>query len=462
MRPHLLLLPALGLAFVWTLLGVCACSPVASAPASDPASDSASAPASDSWPGFRGPTADGRSSARKVPITWSERENVVWKTAIHGKGWSSPVVLGRQVWVTTADEVHEKAGGTNPKKGGAPANPVKEVTFFAVCVDRDSGQIVHDIKLGTRQDPQYCHPFNSYASCTPFLEDGRLYAHFGSLGTWCLDTASGRVLWERLDLECDHYRGPASSAVVYGDRLYLILDGFDRQYVTALDKRTGKTVWTTDRNIRYSTDNGDYKKAYATPALFQLRGRPHLVCPSAEYTIAYDPASGAELWRIPHGGMNGAARPVMGDGLLFLTSGHNGRLLAVKADAKPGPGGVLPPDSVAWTVNKGVPTRPSLLFDQGLLYLISDQGIASCLEAASGKVLWSERLDGEFSASPVLAGGHIYCCNQTGKTFVLAPGRSFNLLAENRLDGGFMASPAVAGDNLFLRSKTHLYRLGLK
>ncbi len=414
----------------------------------------------DSWPGFRGPTADGRSDAKNVPTTWSETENIRWKTEIHGKGWSSPVVLGKQIWVTTADEVMEK--NLAPKKGGPPPNPVKEVSFFAVCVDRETGKIVHDINLGTVQKPQYCHPFNSYATCTPFLEEGRLYAHFGSLGTWCVDTATGKVLWERRDMKCDHFRGPASSAVVHGDFLYLILDGFDQQYVTALDKTSGKTVWKTDRKIKYSTDNGDYKKAYATPVVLELGGKPQLVCPSAECTMAYDPKTGAELWRITHGGMNGAARAVAGGGHLFLTSGHTAKLLAVKADAKPDASGMLPSSAVVWTANKGVPTRPSLLLDGGLLYLVSDQGIASCLEAATGKVLWSERLDGEFSASPILAGGNLYFCNQSGKTFVVAPGKTFNVLAENRLEGGFMASPAVVGANLYLRTKTHLYGVGLK
>lgn len=415
----------------------------------------------DSWPGFRGPTADGHSDVAGIPTSWSETENVRWKAAVHGRGHSSPVVQGNQIWLTTANErLGEKKP---PMRGGPPSNPVQEVSFFAVCIDRDSGRIRHDIKLGAQHDPQYCHPFNSYASPTPFIEAGRVYAHFGSLGTWCVDASTGKVIWERRDLKCDHFRGAASSPVVYGDLLYLILDGADFQYVIALNKATGETVWKTDRKIRYSTDNGDYKKAYATPALFEIDGRKHLVCPSAECTIAYDPKSGDELWRIAHGGMNGAARPVMGDGLLFLTSGHNKKLLAVK----PGTLGTLPPSAVKWQVVKGVPSRPSLLFDRGLIYMVSDEGLASCLDAATGKAYYaSERLDGEFSASPVMADGHLYYCSQRGKTFVLDTGKSFNVVAENRLgeskDIGFMASPAVAGDSLYLRTTTHLYRVGKK
>jgi outer membrane protein assembly factor BamB len=424
---------------------------------------SGAALAGDSWPGFRGPTADGRSDAKKLVTTWSEKENVLWKAPIHGKGWSSPVVLGKQVWVTTADEV--LADTTQPpKKGGAPSNPVKEVSFFAVCLDRETGKIVHDIKLGTEENPAYCHPFNSYASPTPFIEDGRLYAHFGSHGTWCVDTASGKVLWTRKDLKCDHFRGPASSPIVFGNLVYLIFDGFDLQYVVALDKTSGDTVWKMDRKIKYSNDNGDWKKAYATPAVLEINGRLELVCPSAECTMAYDPKTGSELWRLQHGGMNGSARPVMGNGLLYLTRGHPAQLLAVKAGAKPDSTGMLTKDAIAFTAAKNVPTRPSLLLDGDLLYMISDNAIASCLDAKTGNVLWSERLDGEFSSSPVLANGYLYCANQTGKTFVLEAGKTFNLVAENRLgDGktaGIMASPAIAGDVLYLRSRTHLYAIG--
>lgn len=416
---------------------------------------SAIAAGGDSWPGYRGPSGDGHSDAANLATTWSEKENIHWKTRIHGKAWSSPVVLGNQVWVTTADELLEEK--TAPSgKGQPPANPVKEVTFFAVCVDRATGKIVHDVKLGSEENPAYCHPFNSYASSTPFIEQGRLYAHFGSHGTWCIDTSTGKALWQRRDLKCDHFRGAASSAVVYGDLLYLIFDGADLQYVAALDKMTGTTVWKTDRQIHYSNDSGDFKKAYATAALFDIGGKPQLICPSAECTIAYEPKTGSELWRISHGGMNGSGRPVMGGGLLYLTSGHNGKLLAVK----PNGAGMLSKDVIAWKAEKGVPTRPSVLLDGELLYMVSDNGIASCLNAATGEVQWSERLDGEFSASPVLAGKHIYCCNQTGKTFVLAAGKSFEVVATNRLDDGFMASPAVAGNDLYLRTKTYLYSVG--
>ncbi|AWM36279.1 outer membrane biogenesis protein BamB [Gemmata obscuriglobus] len=415
--------------------------------------------AADSWPGFRGPTADGHSPSKNPPTKWSEKETVAWKTEIHGKGWSSPVVLGDQVWVTTSDEVLDPA--PPKKKGGPPANPVKEVSLFAVGLDRKTGKVLHDLKLGRVRNPQYCHPFNTYASGTPFLEEGRLYAHFGSLGTFCIDTHTGKTLWERLDFKCDHFRGPGSSVAVYGDLVYLIFDGADLQYVVALDKKTGETKWKADRKIKYGPGpaDGDHKKAYATPALLKLAGKDSLVCPSAECTIAYDPKSGAEQWRFAHGGMNGSLRPVLANGLLYATSGSSGKLFALKPDVLKGE---VPKDAVAWQVAKGVSVRPSPIVVGNLLFMAADNGVATCLDAVSGKLHWTERLDGEFSASPVYANGNVYFCNQIGKTFVVKAAASYELLAENRLDGGFMASPAIAWDELFLRTKTHLYAIGKK
>lgn len=424
--------------------------------------------ADDNWPAFRGPTGDGSSDAKGIVTKWSETENVRWKTAIHGKGWSSPVVWGDQVWVTTSEEEGGDPKAPTPKTGGAKGY-IDRVTLFAVAVDRKTGKVLHDIKLASEEKPAYCHPFNSYASPTPAIEAGRVYAHFGSHGTWCLDTATGKPVWERRDLKCDHFRGPGSSPVLVGNLLVLIFDGFDAQFVCALDKATGNTVWKTDRNIKYRSDNPDYYKAYATARVVEVDGKPQLVCPSAECTIAYDPQTGAELWRLTHNtrspSMNGAARPVAGHGLIFLTTGNPATLIALKQGSL----GAVPKAAIAWELDKGIPTRPSLILHNDLLFMTSDQGIASCVEAKTGKVLWSERLDGDTTASPVLVNGLIYSCNQAGKTFVFEAGRTYNLVATNRLDvsgapspAGFMASPAVSGDALLLRTRTHLYSIGKK
>lgn len=394
------------------------------------------APAGDNWPVFRGPSGDGHSDATGLPLTWSETEHVRWKTPIHDKGWSSPVVWGKQIWLTTA-----------PKDGKAN---------YAICVDLDSGKILHDIKLWEIPDPQFCHPYNSYASCTPVIEEGRVYVHFGSQGTACLDTSSGSVIWSRRDLPCNHFRGAGSSPILVDNLLILTFDGFDYQYVTALDKTTGKTMWKTDRNIEYGTKDGDMKKGYSTPTVIDVGGQRQLISPSAGATMAFDPATGKEIWRVNAGGMNAATRPLYGFGLVFCTTASGGIQLYA---TRPNGSGNITETNIAWKQNKTIPSRSSPLLIGDHLFMVSDQGVFSCVEAVTGKQVWSKRLPGKYSASLVLAENRIYLCSEDGTCPVLEPGLEYKELAMNKLDTGFMASPAIVGKSLILRSKTHLYRI---
>jgi outer membrane protein assembly factor BamB len=393
--------------------------------------------AEDTWPEFRGPSGDGHSQARGLPLRWSETENIRWKTPIHDKGWSSPVIWDNQIWMTTATPDGKR--------------------LYAICVDRDSGKIVHDIHLFDVEKPGYCPTLNSYASPTPVLEAGRVYVHFGSYGTACLDTATGKVIWSRRDLPCDHWRAPGSSPIVYNGLLFIHFDGFDEQYVVALDKITGRTVWKRDRDINYGTDDGDLKKAFGTPSIVTVNRQAQLISPSAVATTAYEPATGRELWKVYHGGMNVAARPLYGHGLLFLCTGSGGlyRLLAVRPDGN----GDVTKTHISWTENRGVPSRCSLLLVDDLLYMMNEVGVALCLDAHTGQPVWQKRVGGEFSASPIYADGRIYFFSQDGVAHVIQPGREGKVLAQNRLDDGCMASPAVAGKAIFVRTKTHLYRI---
>ncbi len=403
---------------------------------------SSSVAVADDWPQFRGPTGDGHSTAKAPATTWTDTDNVVWKTKIHDKGWSSPVVLGDQVWLTTAtEEGHE---------------------MFAVCADRLTGKVIHDVKLFAPKNPPNTKSFNSFASPTPVAEAGRVYAHFGSFGTACMDAKTGKVLWQRDtgELPCDHYRNPASSPILWKNLLILTFDGFDYQYVAALDTDTGKTVWKADRDINYKDQkNGDIKKAFSTPSVFEIDGKPQLVSPSAEQTIAYDPATGRVLWRVAHGGMNQACKPVLTDGLIVLSTGHTSGMLAVKA----GGTGMLTKADIAWSVPRDGPTRPSVLAENGYLYFVTDKGIAQCVEAKTGKPQWEKRLDGAFSASPVLADGLLYFCGENGKTFVVkANPKEYEEVAVNRLPDGCRASPAIVDDGIYIRTLTHLYKIGKK
>lgn len=396
-----------------------------------------SAWADKNWPEFRGPRGNGASDSTGLPLSWSATQNIRWKTDIRGKAWSSPVIWGDQIWVTTA-----------PKDG-------KEL--FAICVDLNTGKVEKDIQVFSIEKPQYCIEKNSYASPTPVLEEGRLYVHFGAHGTACLDTKSGEILWTRQDLECNHHRGPASSPVLWGDLLILTFDGFDVQYLVALDKKTGKNVWKTDRNLKYKSSDGDIKKAYSTPAIIEVGGKPLLVSPSAEASVAYNPVDGKEVWRVRSGGMNASSRPLFGNGLVYMSAPDGGfQMFAVKPDGS----GDVTGTHVAWKQAKGVPKHASHVLVGELLFMAADGGLISCLNALTGESLFQERVGGGgYSASPLYADGRIYFFSEDGKTPVIAASKEFKLLATNELPDGFMASPAVTGKALVLRTKTALYRV---
>jgi outer membrane protein assembly factor BamB len=399
----------------------------------------------DDWPQFLGPEGNGHSDAVNLPLHWNETENVVWKTLIHDRGWSSPVILGNQIWLTTATSDGRR--------------------LYALCLDRETGRILKDLKLFEVTQPQYCHPFNTYASPTPVIEPGRVYVTFGSAGTACIDTRSSQVLWERRDIECNHFRGAGSSPVLFQDLLFMNFDGSDHQFVIALDKRNGKTVWMTKRSIDFQdlesngkpAAEGDFRKAFSTPHVAMINGRLELISLGSKAAYSYNPYDGRELWRVEERGQYSAStRPVIGLGKIFFPTGFNsGELFAVRSGGQ----GVITESHVVWKVKRGVSQKPSILLIGDLLYMISDAGIASCIEAETGKVLWQERIGGEFSASPAYADGKIWLFSEEGKTSVIAPGKVFQLLTENQLGDGFMASPAIAGRSFFLRTRTNLYRV---
>jgi outer membrane protein assembly factor BamB len=413
------------------------------------AAGSAAAETSDAgadWPEFRGPRGNGHAVAEGLPVRWSETENVVWKTATPLQGWSTPAVQDGRIWLTAATEDGHD--------------------FFVQCVDAATGKMLLDKKLFHCDDPEPLgNNVNGYASPSPVVEPGRVYVHFGTYGTACLDAASGEVLWERTDLRCRHYRGPGSSPILFESLLYLTFDGVDVQYVVALDKNTGKNVWKAERSTVW-TDldengqpkrEGDFRKAYTTPLVVESGGVAQLLSPGSSTAFAYDARTGEELWSLRMGGYTPATRPVYGDGLAYITTGRGqAALLAVRLDGR----GDVTDSHVAWRVEGStVPQEPSPILVDGLLYTVSNNGLATCYDAATGERVWSERLGGNFVSSPIYADGRIYVSSVQGKTSVLQPGRTFQVLATNELESGFMASPAVSGNALILRTKTHLYRI---
>ena len=290
--------------------------------------------AGENWPQFRGPAGDGVAHSTNLPIYWSENKNIVWKTAIHGLGWSSPVIYGQQIWLTTATQ-----DGTE---------------LSVLCLDKDSGEILLDQKLFEILEPQFAHKFNSYASPTPVIEKGRVYVTWGSPGTACLDTRTFDVLWTRDDLVCDHFRGAGSSPIIYEESLILPYDGADYQYILAMNKNTGETKWKTDRSVDFKDldengqpkAEGDFRKAFATPHIAILGGEPVLISQGAMATYAYDPATGRELWRYDeHDNHSASARPViLGETVYVPTGFPKPSLLALPGNKK----GVLKESDLHW------------------------------------------------------------------------------------------------------------------
>jgi outer membrane protein assembly factor BamB len=391
---------------------------------------------SENWPEFRGPTGEGTSDATGLPLTWSETEHVRWKTGIPGEGWSSPVIEANQVWMQTALDEGK--------------------SLRAVCVERDSGKILHDVEVFYIANPERKHAFNSYASPTPAIENGRVYISYGMYGVACLDTATGRILWKNMELKHDHDKnGPGSSPILYKDLLILNCDGTELRYVAAIDKKTGKTAWKTDRSNTINKA-GEFKKAYQTPLIIRVHGRDQLVSMGAFRVSGYEPLTGKEIWWVDIPGFSNVPRPVFGHGLVYISTGFGKpELWAIRPDGY----GDVTKTHAAWKVMKQVSAKPSPLLIGEQFYMISDNGIATCLDAKTGKEIWSERIPGAYSASPIYADGRIFAPNEQGQTIVLQPGPKFQVAATNVLDDGFMSSPAVAGKAFYLRTKKHLYRI---
>lgn len=418
------------------------------------------------WPQFRGPGGDGIATAENLPLTFGETENLSWKTELEGRGWSSPVFDGKSVWLTSAKEIFPseeeriailKANGEEEKKF-KQRQVAKAINLSVQQVDFETGKLLKTIALASIKDPDTIHTLNSFASPTPVLAGGKLFAHFGSFGTFCIDTGSGEIDWQK-KVVIEHGVGPGSSPVVHEGRLILICDGIDRQFVTALNVANGEEIWTTDRP-EMRAKLGDQKKSYNTPLVVRGKdGKDQLVCMGAQWLVSYVPATGEEIWRYDHGsGFSVVPRPVFSEKhqLLYISTGFGKpELLALRID---GSGDITGTDKLVWKETKRIPAKPSPLLVGDEIYVISDGGVASSFNAATGELHWNERIDGNYSASPLFADGHILVANQEGTVTAFAPGKEYSQVASNQLDGSLMASPVAIGESLLIRSDKALYR----
>ncbi len=400
----------------------------------------------ENWTHLRGNNLDGHSQSKNAPVSWNDSTNIKWKTEIRGVAWSSPVVFGDQIWTSSATRDGKE--------------------LFAICTDFDSGKILKEMTLFTPDSVQHIHPTNSYATSTPCIEDGFVYMHYGTYGTACVNTQNFEVVWTRTDLNCEHMQGAAASPFIYKNLLILHIEGTDVQYVIALDKRTGETVWKTERPQDFYKDvEPVYRKAYCTPIVIQVNGKDQLISNGSQFCFAYDPETGKEIWRVFYGGDSTVSMPLYYNGMVYVNSGwmfpegggtFYARLLAVD----PTGSGDVTKTNVTWETGEDVPQISTPVLVDSLIYMVHERGELTCLNAKNGAVVWKEKLKDQFNASVLYASGNIYLFSLKGNTFVIKPGLSYQPIAENHLDGMVKATPAIVRNNIILRTDKFLYRVG--
>lgn len=398
------------------------------------------------WGEFRGPNRDGTVEAR-LPIAWSEGKNLTWKKEIHGLGWSTPLISEGKIWITTATE--------NGRE------------MSILCLDEKTGGTLLDRVMITNDNPEpLSNPMNTYASPTGFVEQGSAYFHFGSYGTICIDTETFETIWDRRDIRCSHWRGPASSIAQWENTLILTLEGADQQYFIALDKESGETLWRRDRSTNFNDDkegipanSGDMRKAYSTPIFVKVGDTVQMISNGAKAAWAYDVETGDEIWNVHYPTHSPSSRTIYSPetDMVYINTGlGKAELWAVKLD--PEARGDISESHVAWKIFKRTQKRSSPVLANGLIFM-ANGGVASCVDSVTGEIHWAERAGGEYSSSLIAAGDLVYMFDEEGLCTIVKAAKEFEVVAENTLEGGFMASPAVSGDALILRTKTHLYRV---
>lgn len=388
------------------------------------------------WTQFRGPDGQGHTQATGVPLSWSPDENVAWKTEIPGGGWSSPVTHGNQIFLTTA--VSDESAGA--------------LSLELLILDADTGQIKRRSTAfrPSLEDSPAIHSKNSHASPTPIIADGRVYAHFGHHGMACFDLQGERI-WREDSFRYPPRHGNGGSPALVNGQLIFSCDGDSDPFVIALDATDGSTHWKAPRS-----SDAVKKFSFSTPLVIQVDGRDQVISPGSNCVVAYDPGSGEEIWRVNYEGYSVVPRPVYGHGMVYIsTSFDSPQVMAIRPDGK----GDVTDTHIVWTAKRGAPNTPSLLLVDDYLFMVSDGGVASCLDAKTGKMHWQERLGGGFSASPLYADGRVYFQNEEGRTTVVAAKPTLEILAENDLGARTLASFAVVGRDLLIRTDNHLYRI---
>jgi outer membrane protein assembly factor BamB len=404
------------------------------------------------WPQWRGPGGDSVSAEKGLPLEWAEDNHVVWKCPLPGDGASTPAVWGDALFVTC-------------QKGD---------DLLLLKIDKAGGKVAWQRTVGSGElrrsvkgrGEQKFHQLHNLASPSPVTDGQRVFAHFGN-GDLAAYDFDGKQLWRR-NLQDDHgpytiWWGHANSPVLYQDLVITVCmqdsltdlgKGPAESYLVAHDQKTGEQRWKTPRNTRAKAEECD---AYTTPVFAEVQGRTQMLVMGGNQLDAYDPATGKQLWYLP--GLSGnrtITGPTVAGGMVYATCGQRHDLVAVK----PGGSGELPPSAVVWRTKDSTPDSPCPVVTQGLLFVVSDNGIAQCLDAGTGEAKWKERLPGDYKASPLAAEGRVYFLSLDGRCTVVAAAAKFEKLAENRLADELIASPAVSDGKLFLRGRKALYCLG--
>lgn len=423
------------------------------------ASGKASEPSDSEWRQFRGPSGNGHAFARNLPLTWGGfLEPADWEASIPGRGWSSPIVVGSHIWLTTAETIAIPENAVIEKlqltlTGVDDFQTHGSVTFFAIELELRSGKILRKVELMSVDHPPPIHTMNSYASPTPTSDGVNIYCHFGSLGTIAIELSSGTILWKKT-FAVDDMTGSGSSPVLFGDRLIIACDGADEQFMVAVNKMTGEVIWKTNRPPIEAQEKF-LRRAFSTPILVEHAGRQQLISSSAQWLVSYDPEIGAEIWRCKTAsGYSVVPQPAFHDGLVFASTGFmKPELWAIRADGS----GDVSQTHVVWKNTRQAPELASPIVVDNDLYFVSKMGVLSCLRASDGSQRWQQRLDGSYAASPTYADGKLYLTNQAGLTTVMKPGAAYEELAKNTMFGETLATMAIAGDAILIRTDPILY-----
>ncbi len=396
------------------------------------------------WTHFRGSYLNGIAVTDKALLKWGDSD-MKWKTEIHDKGWSSPVVYNNQIWVTTAKDDGKE--------------------LYAVCVDFQTGKIIYDISVFTPDSVFKKHEVNSYATPTPCIEKSFVYVHYGSLGTACINTTNGLIVWKRTDFKCDYMMGPASSPVIYKNLIILHFEGTDAEYIVALNKSNGELVWRADRPKEiYEPQPAIGKKAYTTPIIVNVKGRDMLISNGSFVCIAYDPSIGKEIWRVVRGAESTVAMPFTEKGVVYWFTGFmvadNGskfcEILAVNPDGK----GDITKSNILWRKKAEQLQLLSPVIKDGLIYTVDAKNNMMCINASTGEEIWSTHLKANYNASPIYVNGNIWFFSVKGEILVIKSGQKYEVVAQNQMDSGIWATPAFLKNSIIIRTDKYLCRIG--